>query len=114
MPLEANCIKNLELSAMQHRIKLHRPHPGNVLKRYQIDLILQKLKYKGFIGSEHCSAEDRVFYGKVEGVNDLISFEGSTVDEPEEGCQYMVDKHLEDCEKKDIPLLVHRLFYKIF
>lgn len=62
------------------------------------------LKYKGFIGSVHYAAEDRVFYGKVEGVNDLISFEGSTVDELEEGFQYMVDKHIEDCEQKDIPL----------
>ena len=62
------------------------------------------LKYKGFIGSVHYAAEDRVFYGKVEGVNDLISFEGSSVDELEEGFQYMVDKHIEDCEKNDIPL----------
>ena len=62
------------------------------------------LKYKGFIGSVHYAAEDRVFYGKVVGVNDLISFEGSSVDELEEGFQYMVDKHIEDCEKNDIPL----------
>jgi predicted HicB family RNase H-like nuclease len=62
------------------------------------------LKYKGFIGSVHYAAEDRVFYGKVEGVNDLISFEGSSVDELEKGFQYMVDKHIEDCDKKDIPL----------
>jgi len=62
------------------------------------------LKYKGFIGSVHYAAEDRVFYGKVEGVNDLISFEGASVDELEEGFRYMVDKHIEDCEKKEIPL----------
>lgn len=62
------------------------------------------LKYKGFIGSVHYAAEDRVFYGKVEGINDLISFEGSTVDELEKGFQYMVDEHIEDCKKKDIPL----------
>lgn len=54
------------------------------------------LKYKGFIGSVHYAAEDRVFYGKVEGVNDLISFEGSTVDELEEGFKYMVDEHIKD------------------
>ena len=36
------------------------------------------IKYKGFIGSVHFAAEDRVFYGKVEGVIDLITFEGST------------------------------------
>ena len=61
------------------------------------------LKYKGYIGSVHYAAEDRIFYGKVEGINDLISFEGSTVDELEEGFKCMVDEHIEDCKKKDIP-----------
>ncbi len=28
-----------------HKIKLHKPHPGNVLKRYQIELIENELKY---------------------------------------------------------------------
>lgn len=28
----------------KHHIKLHKPHPGNILKRYQIDLIIQELK----------------------------------------------------------------------
>ena len=27
-----------------HKIKLHKPHPGNILKRYQIDLIGQELE----------------------------------------------------------------------
>ena len=51
-----------------------------------------RIKYKGFIGSVHYASEDRVFYGKVEGVNDLITFEGSTVNELEEGFKYMVDE----------------------
>jgi hypothetical protein len=29
---------------IKHNIKLHRPHPGNILKRYQIDLIIKELK----------------------------------------------------------------------
>jgi predicted HicB family RNase H-like nuclease len=62
------------------------------------------MKYKGFIGSVHYANEDRIFYGKVEGINDLISFEGSTVDELEEGFKYMIDEHIKDCTKKNIPL----------
>ncbi|MCF8347116.1 MAG: type II toxin-antitoxin system HicB family antitoxin [Bacteroidales bacterium] len=62
------------------------------------------LKYKGFIGSVHFAAEDRVFYGKVEGVNDLITFEGSTVEELEKGFQYMVDEHIQDCERNNTPI----------
>ena len=27
-----------------HKIKLHKPHPGNILKRYQMDLIENELK----------------------------------------------------------------------
>ena len=61
------------------------------------------LKYRGFIGSVHFAAEDRVFYGKVEGVNDLITFEGSTVDDLEKGFKYMVDEHIKDCEKNNTP-----------
>ena len=62
------------------------------------------IKYKGFIGSVHFAAEDRIFYGKVEGINDLITFEGSTVDELEKGFQYMVNEHIKDCHKNNTPL----------
>ena len=34
---------------INHNIKLHKPHPGNVLKRYQIDLIIFELKTKNLI-----------------------------------------------------------------
>jgi len=30
--------------ALSHKIKLHKPHPGNILKRYQLDLIEQELE----------------------------------------------------------------------
>jgi hypothetical protein len=29
---------------LKHSIKLHKPHPGNLLKKYQIDLVLNELK----------------------------------------------------------------------
>jgi hypothetical protein len=34
-----------------HKIKLHKPHPGNILKRYQLDLIIDELKKKGLISN---------------------------------------------------------------
>ena len=37
------------------------------------------LKYRDFIGSVHFSSEDATFYGKIEGINDLVNFEGETV-----------------------------------
>ena len=32
-----------------HKIKLHKPHPGNILKRYQIDLVKKALTDEGLI-----------------------------------------------------------------
>jgi hypothetical protein len=34
---------------IKHHIKLHKPHPGNILKSYQIDLIIQELKSNGLL-----------------------------------------------------------------
>ncbi|MBT3383137.1 MAG: type II toxin-antitoxin system HicA family toxin [Prolixibacteraceae bacterium] len=33
----------------KHKIKLHKPHPGNILKRYQLNLIENELKTKGLL-----------------------------------------------------------------
>jgi predicted HicB family RNase H-like nuclease len=37
------------------------------------------IEHEGFLGSVHFSSEDKCFFGKVEGIDDLISFEGDTV-----------------------------------
>jgi predicted HicB family RNase H-like nuclease len=60
------------------------------------------LTYKGFIGSVHFSSDDNVFFGKVEGINDLITFEGETVKELTDAFRYMVDEHIADCEKENV------------
>ncbi|MDR0691838.1 MAG: type II toxin-antitoxin system HicB family antitoxin [Prevotellaceae bacterium] len=62
------------------------------------------LTYKGFIGSVHFSAEDNVFFGKVEGINDLVTFEGDTVKKLKESFCYMIDEHIKDCETENIPV----------
>lgn len=33
----------------KHIFRLHRPHPGNELKKYQINLIIEELKEQGII-----------------------------------------------------------------
>lgn len=62
------------------------------------------LLYKGFIGSVHFSMDDRIFFGKIEGINDLVTFEGSTVDELENAFKYMVDEHIKDCKEENRPV----------
>jgi hypothetical protein len=36
-----------------HKIKLHRPHPSSILKRYQLDLIITELMNKGLINNNN-------------------------------------------------------------
>ena len=62
------------------------------------------LTYKGFIGSVHFSAQDDVFFGKVEGINDLITFEGDSVKELKDAFHYVIDEHINDCESENIPV----------
>ena len=58
-----------------------------------------KLKYKEFIGSVHFSAEDEVFYGKVEGINDLVTFEGNTVNKLKSAFKEAVNDYIELCDE---------------
>lgn len=32
-----------------HKIKLHKPHPGNIMKQYQLSLIIDELRKEGLI-----------------------------------------------------------------
>lgn len=61
------------------------------------------LKYKGFIGSVHFNAEDRIFFGRIEGIDDLVTFEGTSVDELEGAFKFMVEEHIADCEREGKP-----------
>ena len=37
--------------------------------------------FKDFIGSVHYNSSDEVFYGKIEEIDDLVTFEGKSVNE---------------------------------
>lgn len=56
------------------------------------------LKYKDFIGTVHYSTDDDVFFGKLEGIDDLITFEGNDVDQLKKSFQEAVEDYLEICE----------------
>jgi len=57
------------------------------------------LTYKNYIGSVHFSAEDKVFHGKIEGINDLITFEGQSVPELIKAFHEAVNDYLELCKE---------------
>ena len=45
----------------------------------------ESLEYKGYVGSVHYSDEDEVFHGKLEGLRDLVTYEGTDVRSLQEG-----------------------------
>ncbi len=55
------------------------------------------IKYKGYIGSVEFSEADGVFYGKVQGIRSLISYEGTTANELITDFHEAIDSYLESC-----------------
>ncbi|GAB2984301.1 type II toxin-antitoxin system HicB family antitoxin [Mucilaginibacter puniceus] len=55
------------------------------------------LQYKNYYASVHFSATDEVFFGKILGINDLISFEGASVKELKIAFEEAVEDYLETC-----------------
>ena len=55
------------------------------------------LEYKGYIGNVSYSPEDEVFYGKVFGINDLITFEADTAKSLKPAFIEAIDDYLETC-----------------
>ena len=60
------------------------------------------MKYKGYWAKVNYSDEDKCFWGKVEELeNDLILFEGNTVEELRKDFENAIDTHIEFCEKNN-------------
>jgi predicted HicB family RNase H-like nuclease len=53
------------------------------------------LQYKNYYAAVHFSADDEVFYGKILGINDLVSFDGSSVKELKKAFKDAVEDYLE-------------------
>jgi predicted HicB family RNase H-like nuclease len=59
---------------------------------------MNTLKYKGYIGSVAYSEPDKVFFGKLEGIDDLVNYEGESVQELTDAFHEAVDDYLVFCE----------------
>ena len=57
------------------------------------------LQYKDYVGSVHFNAEDEIFYGKIEGIDDLISFEGNTVIDLKKAFEEAVNDYFIICKE---------------
>jgi len=58
-----------------------------------------KLTYKGYTGSINFTEEDGVFFGKVLGIKDAISFEGDSVQSIMQDFHDAIDEYLEICNE---------------
>ena len=63
---------------------------------------MNTMSYKGYIGSVNYSDKDQVFYGKIEGINGLVHFEGESVKELTAAFHEAVDDYLAYCEDEGI------------
>ena len=59
------------------------------------------LKYKGYIGT--LEAEDGVFFGRVAGLHDVVTFEGTTFAEVEQAFRDSIDDYLAFCAERGEP-----------
>jgi len=60
------------------------------------------LEYKGYYGTVEYSDSDKLLFGKVVGVNSLISFEGDSVQSLREDFEGAIDDYLTMCTENGI------------
>jgi len=60
--------------------------------------MIDSLKYQDYTATIHYSADDEVFFGKVIGINDLITFEGISVAELKHAFKEAMEDYIETCK----------------
>ena len=67
---------------------------------------MNKLSHKGYTGSIEVSFEDNCLHGRVHFIEDIVSYEGETVDDLATSFEDAVDRYVDYCKtrKADFPL----------
>ena len=55
------------------------------------------MEHRGYVGSAQFSESDRVFHGRVQGIRDVVSYEGESVEALEADFRAAVDHYLAMC-----------------
>jgi predicted HicB family RNase H-like nuclease len=72
------------------------------------------MEYKVYRAKIEYSDADSCFYGKVDGITDLVSFEGGSVDELRKSFIEAVDYYIENCRKSgDEPQIPYKGSFNI-
>lgn len=53
------------------------------------------LRFRDFLGSVHFSEEDECFFGRIEGIDDLVTFEGRDVGELKRAFREAVEDYID-------------------
>jgi len=59
-------------------------------------------EYKGYYSYPKYNTHDNMFWGKLEGINDSISFEGTTENELKAAFVEAVDDYLDTCQRNEM------------
>ncbi|HYW11771.1 MAG TPA: type II toxin-antitoxin system HicB family antitoxin [Longimicrobium sp.] len=60
------------------------------------------MTYRGYTGSVEYDAGDRILHGRVIGITDIVSFEGTTVEELEADFRAGIDSYLQGCAERGV------------
>ena len=58
------------------------------------------MEYKGYIGKVEFDSEAGIFHGEIINIRDVITFEGSSVDELNQAFKDSIDDYLEFCASR--------------
>ena len=64
---------------------------------------MNRMKYNGYVARIDFDEEDRIFVGRLAGIDDIVSFHGANVDELETAFHESVDHYLEVSERTGRP-----------
>lgn len=60
------------------------------------------LRYKNYVGKVEYDGESKIFYGVVINLKDVITFQGTSVDEIEKAFRESIDDYLEWCKNDGV------------
>lgn len=65
-------------------------------------LNVKLMKYKEYVGSVEYSEVDKMYFGKIQGIDSIVVYGGETIDELEEIFCEAVDEFIEGYEKNNL------------
>lgn len=65
---------------------------------------MNTLNYRGYIGTVAFSEKDGIFFGKIEGIDGLVNFEGTSVSELTQAFHEAVEDYIAYCTEQGLPL----------